>query len=368
MISIRYKSATFFGLILAMTALFMLPSCSGSNDGTGNIPTIDFTDTSAVGDESILKVDAFCVPALTDSTMLNYPEPCGMSGNKIYLNSNDGTLVVFDITSGRCLSSFSHKGEGPEDYVTAWYAWHTVGGGDGWTVADVRSHKILSYTLGGEFISSVANDSINLITPSGRGWLGETRYDGNSHKRLYLYSSDWKPEAALSTPFVNRSMDQGQVFKETEFIISGEETLVLDSDTLYSISADNGLKPVMAFDCGNLKMPEFSSYEQYRKERDKYISYRISATGSHIMAVIWNNGMVTSRLIRRIDGHTLMSVTRPEAEGTLRIAHDGAEYPAIPQTVSDGRYFYAFIAGDDIGEAMGETESNPGYARLKIGD
>ena len=110
MISIRYKSATFFGLILAMTALFMLPSCSGSNDGTGNIPTIDFTDTSAVGDESILKVDAFCVPALTDSTMLNYPEPCGMSGNKIYLNSNDGTLVVFDITSGRCLSSFSTRG------------------------------------------------------------------------------------------------------------------------------------------------------------------------------------------------------------------------------------------------------------------
>ena len=143
---------------------------------------------------------------------------------------------------------------------------------------------------------------------------------------------------------------------------------MLDSDTLYSISADNGLKPVMEFDCGNLKMPEFSSYEQYRKERDKYISYRISATGSHIMAVIWNNGMVTSRLIRRIDGHTLMSVTRPEAEGPLRIAHDGAEYPAIPQTVSDGRYFYAFIAGDDIGEAMGETESNPGYARLKIGD
>lgn len=349
--------------ILCMGALTVSTGCSHSDVAT--LPTIDLTSIESTGNFSdVFEVTAFLSPAVTDSTMIGYAGLCGVAGDTVYLNDND-RFMAFDLTGGNCLASFCHRGEGPEEFIAGWYVWCTPGS-DGWTVLDVRTRRILSYTLGGAFISSMPNDSIALLMPLADGWVGEAMFVEGEPKRFFTYTAALQPEGTIVAPVAFRSMDQGNTIAETDFTVSGRETTVLENDTLWSLAAPSSMRPVVAFDCGDLKMPSFPTYQEMRRERPHYITYRVLPLADHLIVTSYLEDNVTMSLFRRSDMSLIYSSVMPIAEGTVTIDHNGHSLAATLLDFSDGKNVYLTVKAENMAELTGDDECNPAIVRLRI--
>lgn len=341
-------------------------ACSRTDDH-GVVLGIDLRENRQAGvADSIFEVVGVLHPVLTDSTMLEWGEVVGVDGDRLYIN--DRNMMLFDMADNSSIASFSHKGEGPEEYLAAWYVWKTVGG-DGWTVTDLRRNRILGYDAKGDFLSATGNDSIGFIAPLGDGWIAECEFAEGMPKRYFLYSADWQPRGTIISPLIFRSADNGNLIQETDYNMCGNEFMVAENDTLYSVDAEKGFVPLAAFDCGNLSMPLFQSFEEMIARRDDYIRYNVSATAAHMLVISYHNKEVTVRLYRRSDGELLFCESHPHTpDYTFTITHRGQGMGVVPQFHTDGRYFYFTVSSPVMAERTGDEESNPAILRVRIRD
>lgn len=187
-------------LIYVISAVLnvIMSACAGSGDNVGII-RVDLRDSHAVGvADSIFEVAGVLHPVLTDSTMLEWGEVVGVAGDRFYVH--DRNMLLFDMADNSCIASFNRKGEGPEEYIAAWYVWKTAGS-DGWTVTDLRRDRILCYDSKGDFLSATTNDSIGFIAPLGDGWIAECEFaEGAPPKRYFIYTADWQPRGTIVSP------------------------------------------------------------------------------------------------------------------------------------------------------------------------
>lgn len=356
------------GYIYALVAMAAVGSAACSRtDGHNVVLGIDLRENRQVGvADSIFEVIGELHPALTDSTMLEWGEVVGVDGDRLYIN--DRNMMLFDMADNSSMASFSHKGEGPEEYLAAWYVWKTVGS-DGWTVTDLRRNRILGYDARGGFLSATANDSISFIAPLGDGWIAECEFAEGMPKRYFLYSADWQPRGTVVSPLIFKSADNGNLIQETDYNVCGNELMVTENDTLYNVDTEKGFVPMAAFDCGNLSMPLFQSFEEMIARRDDYIRYNVSATDTHLLVTSYHNKEVTVRLYRRSDGELLFCESHPHTpDHTFVITHRGRETGVVPQFHTDGRYFYFSVSSPVMAELTGDEESNPAILRVRIRD
>lgn len=372
----RYEKVSFINSIMSrITNLIytgfamagVVAAACSRTDGHSVVLGIDLRENRQTGvADSIFEVVGVLHPALTDSTMLEWGEVVGVDGDRLYIN--DRNMMLFDMTDNSSIASFSHKGEGPEEYLAAWYVWKTVGG-DGWTVTDLRRDRILGYDDKGDFLSATDNDSIGFIAPLGDGWIAECDFAEGMPKRYFLYSADWQPRGTIVSPLIFKSADNGNLIQETDYNVCGNEFMVAENDTLYNVDAGKGFVPIAAFDCGNLSMPMFQSFEEMIARRDDYIRYNVSATAAHLLVISYHNKVVTVRLYRRRDGELLFCESHPHTpDYTFTITHRGQEMGVVPQFHTDGRYFYFTVSSPVMAGLMGDEESNPAILRVRIRD
>jgi len=198
----RYEKVSFINSIMSrITNLIytgfamagVVAAACSRTDGHSVVLGIDLRENRQTGvADSIFEVVGVLHPALTDSTMLEWGEVVGVDGDRLYIN--DRNMMLFDMTDNSSIASFSHKGEGPEEYLAAWYVWKTVGG-DGWTVTDLRRDRILGYDDKGDFLSATGNDSIGFIAPLGDGWIAECDFAEGMPKRYSFIRRTGSPAA-----------------------------------------------------------------------------------------------------------------------------------------------------------------------------
>lgn len=353
-------------ILSALAAAIMLTSCT--TEETGPVITVNLADNDRVDEVGeLFSVVSVLRPALTDSTLLSDEAGIvGTDGNSVYIRDND-RFMVFDAADGDCHASFSRRGQGPEEFLSGWYAWKSVGS-PGWTVFDYRGRKVLSYTEDGRFMASRANESVRSLMPCGAGWAAEGMFVEGEHKKFYLYSSDWDNIATINTPLVYWSMDDGNTLSGTDYVIAGRQTMILENDTLYNLSQDGSFTPVCAFDCGNLKMPQFNTFDEYRAHKDEYIDYSVYATDRHLLILSWLRGEGTVRVVSREDGRVLYCSTPPSDVklGVLPVKADGLEMWALPEVYGDGEHLWLWVPSDEMSDLTGDPEHNPLFLKVKI--
>lgn len=348
-------------------ALCLFGSCSDRS--AESIPVIDLaSNLMAVTDSEIpfpFAATAMFHPAVTDTTLLNYPEFCGIDGKRLYLlhhSMSDARLMVFDMESRACLSSFDHTGNGPEEYNDVWSAGKTPGS-DGWTVYDLNAHKVLYYSLTGNYAGQTEFSASNGITPLGEGWIGENRRENGVRKVFYRFTPSLEIVDSIVTDSRWHITKEG-VSSATRLQAAPDLVYWHENDTLFTIPARGNIAPVAEFELGSYRMPKFDSYETERQERDKYLTYFVFATDKALLVYYMRDEKFAGQVYDRADGSLRYAVTGEEFGFPITI--DGAIYHGMPWAIdADGSVLF-LVTADEMAAITGDEEANPAIIRASI--
>lgn len=363
-------------LAAAIASVALLSSCGGAADHAESIPHIDIAthlNCGAKGDAAgLFETLAVVSPSVTDSTMLGFPEIAGVSGGSIYLRDAD-RLAIFDMTTGRCLSSFDRSGEGPDDYTGVWSAWKDPSG-SGWTVYDLNGKKIHQYTAAGTPSgAAIAMDSLGGIMPCGAGWMGINRAAVGRDKVFHFYSPDWAYMSSTDSRMPFEASDGGRSFVVPRLTMRGDMPYLHERDTLYAITQGRALEPVLAIGTGRYGKPEIKTGDDEEADGDNRLLYFLTATDRHALIYYVFDGQATFQVYRIADGdmifsHTVAFDSAEANEIGFPLSVDGSAVSAIPLDYSDGDSFYFLVSGDSMAALTGDAEANPAVVRARLRD
>lgn len=346
---------------IALTAI--LGACSGGSKS--DIVTLDIAgnlqceDTGEISD--LLHVEWTLLPELTDSTMLSFPEVVGYDGDIVYLNQRT-RMLRYDGKTGRCLTSFDNSGEGPGHYLPDLLYAYKVPTGTDWMVYEYNS--MMRYIFSAEGVPESETNTGKKVTilPCGDGWL--TLNDRFAATKVFTrLSPDFQVIDSIVTPFPVHVMKEG-ISHSTLLSVAGKEVIFLEqdtpADTLFAIGDKGGMKPLAAIELGNLKLPQFDSYETYRAERDKYLIYNVAVAGKlAIITYVYDNKR-TGQIYSLTDGKLLFSRTSDSKEAYgLPIEIEGHTVYGIPMPMNGEDVMYLLVRSDFTSLMTGDEESNP---------
>lgn len=358
-------------ICIAALSTALLAACS-SGSGSSDIVTIDLAANVGAADtgssEEIMKVESIITPALTDSTMMNFPKICGAAGSNLYLmqQSRAGTnLMVFNANTGECISSFDKTGNGPGEYRTVYNAYRSPDSGS-WVVFDINVEKVYTYSIAGSFITSFDLTTAESIAPLGNGWLGENRRENDIPKVFYRFNSRFAVTDSIITNQRWHVTREG-VSSVTRLQPAGKDLVYWhENDTLYSIPAHGDIKAEVAFNLGRYKMPLFDSYETERAERHKYITYFAFATDNAVIVYYMHNDNVYAQIYAKADGALRYAVTLSKESYGFPLVVDGTTYHGIPSYLNtDGSVIFTVLA-EEMAAVSGNEEANPGFIKARI--
>lgn len=342
--------------------------CSSVENGSAEIPVIDLKANFACPDtgdsNELFEVMATLCPAVTDSTLLSYPEIAGFDGNMIYLNDPKGGLMVFDMIENRCVASFSHEGEGPGEYNYIGNAWKSHESDD-WTVFDLSGKKIFGYTYDGRFKYEIQNDSISDLYPCGDGWLGANSGLRNDYQVYWFYSKDWEYKGRLDTGLKYKKNDHSCIVPTT--VVCDSRTYLIENDTVYDFS-EHTLKSVLAFKSGN----DYSDTgkEDLRNKNNMFFKPVFSSNYAMVTSVVAEEERCSFQVYRLEDGKLVFSATMPldkkrEAIG-FPITLNGKPTLGFPMEYATGENFYLLVTSENMAEINGDENSNPAIVKIRI--
>lgn len=351
------KAVAAIGVSIAMFAC--------SSEQSVNIPTLDIAanvdcaDTGNLND--IFEMHALVHPEFTDSTLLAYPEIRGVYGNTLYVQQ-DNSLMTFDISTGKSLSSFDRRGPGPEDYIVLYSAFPSRENGD-WVGYDLQGMKLMRYTAEGKFLDS-CHARFSSLSPSGKNYAGQKFMGDGDEQMIYIYSDKLQLVDSISTHKQRSIILNNMLLEEFNGLAAFRAT-----DTLYTISPDNRIMPAVAFTLNQYATPYYKLEEskKYFAERKNYIYYSFHGAGN-IGCVLYqfsdNNILQYYSLI---DNSLLFSACIPMEKQPNFLGFpfiiDGNKYfvkPLGENPVSDG--MFCFIIDS---EQFGDEEENPAILLLK---
>ncbi|MBD5308561.1 MAG: hypothetical protein HDS15_04715 [Bacteroides sp.] len=363
----KSTSCLSFGLALGVIATG-ITGCGG-NGGAGGSPVtvIDLgANLGAENTEDISEVfeiaDVLC-PAVTDSTMLRWPEVGGYDGKNLYLHAEE-VMMVFDMSNGDCLYSFNKKGNGPGEYIAPWTAWRTPGS-DGWTIRDYRTHRIMSYTADGTFLGAFENDTISELMPNGDGWIATNTVGVNKEIVFYLYDQSWQLKDSINSGLTFYMVDDGQVYLPMDISVSDDRSFMRDRDTIYSV-VDSKLVPEVAISAPNMTK-RVSTFEEEREQRkSRLYIYRAVVNPSYVMVGFTNDGKDYVQIYSRPDGKLVYSRRSDNENPGLPVTINGKETYGVPVSVAYDSGFFVFVTAERMGELTGDEDSNPAIVRIRM--
>lgn len=290
--------------------------------------------------------------------MLSYTNVRGVYGDNIYLQE-DNRLMVFNLTDGRCVSSFNRTGQGPEDYNMLYFAYVSAENGD-WLAFDLRGHKLMRYTSTGKFVASYPINSEG-ICPDGKSkWAGQKDVAEGENQVIYIFDDNFNLTDSITTDFTRYFM-----ISNTLFPFNGQPTLAV-ADTLYMVTPDNTMVPAIAFTLGKYLSPNYKEHEfdKMLAERSNYISYS-TLGGRKLTGVIYRfDEKNTLQFYSLNDNSLVFSKSVPKNDfGGFPFTADGVTYnvaPTIGQPTDDILYFTA------IPDNQEDEEDNATILMLRI--
>lgn len=356
----------------AASVLMAATACTDGKQAVAAIETVDLyanikSDDTNNSDE-VFEIVSILQPELTDSTLLSFPKIAGTDGDKIYMYQQN-TLLSFDMSDNKCLSSFSRKGQGPGEYDEIWSARFRTENRE-WTVYDYNADKIYIYTENGEFKSLIENDSISHLYSCGDGWAALNRSARDEYIGFDFFTSDWKAKGVLNTGKKYQTMDNGRSTLVPVVLSDGNTPCLLYGDTLYAISAEH-MNPMLAINTGELKKPDFATSEEEDAQRDNYIWYRTVVNGKSALVYSMYDKNAYFQVYSRADGQLLYSQSFDMKSGNMSdagfiLSINGNSVPAIPLDYTDNDNFYMLVNGEAMSVINGDDESNPAILKVKI--
>lgn len=352
----------------ALTAI--LGACSGG--ATNDIVTIDIAghlQCENTGDLSqLLNVEWTLLPELTDSTLLSWPMVVGAEGDVVYLN-DETRMLRYDSKTGRCLASFDNSGEGPGHYLPHLLYAYKVPTGSDWMVYEYNSMMRYIFTPDGAPVSETNTGKKVTILPCGDGWLTlNDRFAAN--KVFTRLSPDFQVIDSIVAPFPVHVMKEG-ISISPRLSVASKDVIFLEedapADTLFAIGATGAMRPLAAIELGNLKMPHFDSYETYRKERNKYLTYNIIVAGKYAVASYRFDDKNTMQIFSLSDGRLLYSITS-DSDDTYGLPLEiyGQTVYGIPMSFNGADSLYLIVRSEFTSLLTGDEESNPMIVKVRL--
>lgn len=355
-----------FRPILAILLPAILAACSSGNSDNA-IVTIDIAGNVGTSDKGSLndffEFESLIRPELTDTTLLAYAPVHGRHGNRLYIQEDDDHLYTFDATTGKSLSSFSRKGNGPEDWNLLYFAYPAKNGD--WVAYDLRGQKILRYTADGGFIGKYPAHICN-ICPNDDGWAAPKEVADGEDQVIYLYDDNFTLKDSIPTHITRHYMVSNNMEP-----FEGRASMIAD-DTLYVVNAvsdSHTFAPQMAFNLGQYRCT-YNTEEEFDKliaERHRFIWYEAKTIGNFVAVDYRFEKKNTLQIYDRNNGALLYSCT-VDPEDKTGVTHGGFPYDIDGQTygitpmgiASDGSIFFTIFT-----EQFDEEEGNPAILTLR---
>lgn len=362
----KSSSCLALSLLLGVTGIGFA-GCGGHGGAGQSVTVLDIganLDVENTADASaVFEVSDVLCPAVTDSTMLRWPELGGYDGKNIYLH-DEAVMMVFDMSSGKCLYSFNKKGNGPGEYIAPWTAWRTPGS-DGWTIRDYRTHRIMSYKADGTFLGAFENDSISSLMPNGNEWITTNTVGVDKEIVFSLYDKTWQLKDSIKSGLTYYMVDDGQVYLPMDISVSDDRSFMRDRDTIYSV-VDSKLVPEVAISAPNMTK-RVSTFEDEREQRKyRLYIYRAVVNPSYVMVCFTNNGKEYVQIYSRSNGELVYSRRSDNKNPGLPVTINGKETYGTPVSVSYDTGFFVFVSAERMGEVTGNEDSNPAIVRISM--
>ena len=356
--------------ISAISAAIILGACT--RESSDRLVTIDIAANLHCDDTgdltTLMQPEWAFIPELTDSTMLGYPQVVGFDGNIVYLNEQT-RMLRYDGNSGKCLSSFDNSGEGPGHYLPELLSAYKVPIKSEWMVYEYNSMMRYLFTAEGTPLSETNVGEKFTILPCGDGWL--TLNERTASKKVFTrLSPDFEVIDSIVAPFPTHVMKEG-ISHSPLLSVAGKNVIFLETDapadTLFTFGPTGGMKPLAAIELGNIKMPQFESYETYKAEKDKYLWYQLTVAGN--LAIVFYNfdGKYTVQIYSLTDGMLKYShaSTTIETAG-LPFEIDGNTVYGFPMNFNGDDAMYIIVPGEFTASVTGHDESNPMIIKVRV--
>lgn len=365
----------------ALLAGMMLSSCSQNSRQTDdNLITIDLAKQIEAPPTGLEQAEAHIVlkPPVTDSTMLM---PSYRWRGATLRDVRDGRLMLinnqsmmtFDEADGHCLYSFSHQGQGPEEYTSL--SPYTFVGRDGnWNTA--ASKGINVYTPEGAFVGFHEVDSLREFAPLAGGYWAVLTAEFDCPHMIYIFDERWQPVKQIQSSVMSRHylLDNTRVTEIVDFYRSNNFVGIVQSDTLMAIDpkADR-LQPIAVIDCGAYSKPdEYKDLQDIRDNVTKRIAFKTFPVGKYLMVSSFMGEKAWLQFYDFTDGRLVYSNTGTRDLENYSVNYpieiEGTTYPCNITTCVDGPTLYMVVEPEFMAELTGDEDANPAFIALTLKD
>lgn len=348
----------------------LLSACAGSPAG---LPVMHLTADMEVSDTAdpgnIMTARIALHPAVTDSTLIDYMLVAGIVDGYTYVSSDRN--MVFD-SEGRCVSSFSHVGQGPEEYGKWDRAVADPSTGDWLIVASGSFPEVKRYTRSGRYIRTDTLISVSNLNPTGNGWIATNNEFKNPVITLYYYDRDLNLTDSLPTRFRHRVYADGNSgFSGLPCLMgsNGEKAYIVRHDTVFDITEPKSdPRPVAITDFSEMTLPPDVDIHEVRDWYTKYIEPRYTFGSNCLMVTYTHDFRSAIRVYSMTDGRLLLALTAPANSRTNGVPIDceGVKYYVRDPTYTHENTFYFGISDSQMSEITGDEESNPALMTVGI--
>lgn len=357
---------------LSLTSLIAILAASCSTGNTDSIPCLDIAsniETPNPDDQTaVFDLSMALNPAVTDSTLLSRMNILGgiIDGN-YYIDS--GRMMIFN-PSGKCISSFDRRGNGPGEYGS--YA-SFVGDPStkDWLACSGTDDRIFKYSSTGEFEGCDTLPGVSFLDPVGNRFIA--RNSGLTEENVKIFYFNDKIELI-------DSLDTHLKFKIIEFeggksafgpgkAICGNEILINWNDTIFDVSDPGaGCIPVTSISLGQYRAPDDFDPLADPEKKNLYINTSIMATDRHYMVWFGLENRLYYQFYERSTGNLVASMSTDVNSDSRGIPfdYDGQTVMLSPARYSTSDTFYFWASDASMTELTGNEDANPAIFALKL--
>jgi hypothetical protein len=346
---------------------FIFFSCSHSvqERATISLLTIDANHTNVLNLSDFF-TDISYIP-LSDSFLIGEIERAKIYDDKLFLLTNKSVLI-FDINSGKSLSSIKHFGKGPGEYISLYDMLYDT---NDKTVEllDMNNQKVLKYGLDNQFISefktSFSSFSFRKTDPFTYLFYNNNMTSNITSHKLIQYNAKTSKIIADYFPIDKHLASYFFVLDVNNFGSATNPSFhFCPSDTIYGFTDNDELYPKYVLDFGKYHTPQSFYRKNYsdifdfsvKAVRESYIyTYTNFCENDHIAAFYFRNDQKLYWTFYDKNTHTVWTIDKWLDDYHFSTSVD-IDYRNV-QFILDTDYLYFFFLPDQLIGLM-EKENN----------
>lgn len=346
----------------------LLFACSSGHQIPVMSPSADIDAPNTADAESVMKMTLALQPEVTDSSLISYMRVAGILDGDFYIGANN--LMTFG-KNGKCISSFNHVGQGPEEY----------GEYDSsifdrfsrrWIMVSSSMLPVLkSYSPSGEYISTDTIISSSNLKQIKEGWIATNNGLVSPELTLYYYDRDFNLTDSVNTRFMHRvySGNNSKTGLQCYLESNGEEAYIIRHDTVFNLTNPKvEPTPVAVVDFSAYTLPEDVDIMKQRDWYEKYVEPDYIFSKDYIMVWYRYDKKIAMRVYDIKNGNLVLALTNPLSKDKpgLEVNYDGRNfYLGSPSYVS-GNTFYLTISDSQMSELTGDEDANPALMAVEV--